>query len=765
MNKLSRLRLLLLPFLLCLPARPQTSGNYAAVDPMIGTAGGGNTFPGASVPFGMIQWSPDTTTNGFYRYKDKKIYGFSLTHLSGVGCPIYADVPVLPWTGELQASPGTDRTAYVQAFSHDGEQAHPGYYAVTLANGIKVELTVTDRAGIARFTFPEGSPARLLVNTGGSANTDVHMAILPPVGREHDGNQVEVIGNNALGGSVTSGGFCGTPTRYTLYVAAKFEQPFQKFATWQDGAIHKDERKAVGKHTGAWLDFGSQPEVAMKIGLSYVSEANARENLDKEISGLNFEQTHAQARQRWTNLLNRVAVEGGTADQRRIFYTGLYHSLLCPTLFSDDNGDYMGFERKQHTVAGSAQKAQYANYSDWDIYRNTVQLQSLLVARREGDMMQSLVNDATQSGWLPRWPAANDVTYVMGGDSSPILLASAYAFGARNFDTKAALHFMLKAATQPGKGQHNTAERPFLADYLKLGYVPAGEDGISASRTLEYANSDFAIAQFAKNLGDMADYRRLLQQSQNWKNLLDPATRWIRPRNADGTWLAGFDAERSLPKRKNAPLSTDQDGFEEGNTYQYSFMLPFDYPGLFSGMGGDAKVTPRLDKFFSKLICWGEPCFNMANEPDFVTPYAYEFAGMPWKTQQVVTRIEQQTFNTAPDGIPGNDDLGATSGVYVWNALGMYPAVPGVGGMLLGTPMFRKAVLHLADGRTVTISATGTGPYVQSVTLNGAAYSNSWLPLSALPAGESRLVFTLDTKPNEDRGKPDSERPPSFLQR
>jgi predicted alpha-1,2-mannosidase len=436
--------------------------------------------------------------------------------------------------------------------------------------------------------------------------------------------------------------------------------------------------------------------------------------------------------------------------------------MLSPNLFSDSNGDYVGFDGQVRSLASTRQHAQYANFSDWDIYRNTIQLQSLLVPDRVSDMMQSLVNDAEQSGWLPRWPAANDVTYVMNGDSPSVLIASAYAFGARNFDTKTALKYMVKAATEPGKGPHDNEERPYLMDYLKLGYVPIDKDPSAASRTLEYASDDFAIAQFARSLGDATTYQRLLRQSQNWTTLFDPETRWIRPRNSDGTWLQGFDAETSMPKRPNAPVSTDQNGFEEGNTYQYTFMIPFDYPNLIRRMGGDQATAPRLDKFFVKLICWGEPCFNMANEPDFVTPYAYLFTGQPWKTQQVVTRIEQQTFSTKPNGIPGNDDLGATSGVYVWNALGLYPGIPGVGGLLIGTPMFPSAAIHLADGRTLSIRSTGTGPYVQHVLFDGQENKTSWLPLSALGRGNSKLEFTLSPDSNKGRGLSESERPPSW---
>lgn len=738
----------------------QTS--YDSVDPLIGTAGDGNTFPGASLPFGMIQWSPDTGSDGWYFYNKSKIRGFSLTHLSGAGCPLYGDFPILPWTGDLQTNPATTPDAYTLSFSHSQEDAHPGYYAVTLANGSKVELTVTDRAGMARIDFPEGQPSRLLVNAT-SANTDVHVATLPPVGREHDGTNVRIIGSDAIGGSTTAGGFCGTNSRYTVYFAAKFQQPFSNFATWQDTAIHKGQRDAAGHHTGAWLDFGKQSQIQLKVGISYVSEANALDNLNKELPGWDFDEVHSAARTAWTSALNQIAAEGGTPDQRKIFYTGLYHMMLSPTLFSDDNGDYIGFDDKVRSLAPTRQHAQYANFSDWDIYRNTIQLQAMLVPNRVSDMMQSLINDAEQSGWLPRWPAANDVTYVMNGDSPSALIASAYAFGAHDFDTQAALKYMVKAATEPGKGPHDNEERPYLTDYLKLGYVPIDKDASAASRTLEYASDDFAIARFARSLGDTATYQKLLKQSQNWTTLFDPQTRWIRPRNSDGTWLQGFNAETSMPKRPNAPVSTDQNGFEEGNTYQYTFMIPFDYPALIQRIGGDNATTPRLDKFFLKLICWGEPCFNMANEPDFVTPYAYVFAGQPWKTQEIVTRIEQQTFNTKPNGIPGNDDLGATSGVYVWNALGLYPGIPGVGGLLIGTPMFPSAAIHMGDGHTLAIRSTGTGPYVQELLFDGKDHKSSWLSLSALDQGTSKLEFTLSPEPNKQRGQPDSERPPAWV--
>ena len=755
------LRLSLVLFLV-LPVLAQSNRSpYDSVDPFIGTAVDGNTFPGATLPFGMIQWSPDTGQDGWYSYKQKQITGFSLTHISGAGCPLYGDFAVLPTTDELTASPGADFTADAAAFDHAHEQAHPGYYEIALANGVRVELTVTERAGVARFTFPDGADARLLVNAGSSANSFAGKDN-PVESLKGFGNHIAIQPDGTFSGWSSAGRFCGSMSHYKIYVSGRFNKPVSRSAVWQDDAIHADARSAEGRHTGAWLDFGKQHEVLLKVGISFVSEAGARNNLDKEIAGWNFDDVHEKARAAWTGLLERPVIEGGSPDERTIWYTGFYHSFLSPNLFSDDDGNYIGFDGKVHSLTGKSQHAQYANFSDWDIYRNTVQLQTLFEPERESDMMQSLVNDAEESGWYPRWPAANDVTYVMGGDSPVILLSSSYAFGAKNFDTGAALKYMVKAGSEWGRGPHGGAERPLLADYLKLGYVPNEKDSISASRTLEYCSADFAIAQFAKSTGNDAQYKKFLAISENWKNLIDPETHWIRPRNSDGSWEVGFDPDRSLPKRRDASVTTDQNGFEEGNTYQYSFMIPFDYPALVKAMGGEAEVEKRLDKFFTKLRCWGEPCFNMENEPDFVTPYAYVFAGMPWKTQELIPRIAKETFKTTPDGLPGNDDLGATSGVYVWNALGFYPAVPGVGGVVLGAPMFDKATLKLAGGRTLVITREGDGPYVQSVKLDGAAFASSWLPVSKLRAGETRLQFTMGSQPNKQRGTSETDRPPLF---
>jgi predicted alpha-1,2-mannosidase len=742
-----------LAILLAAPALAQSASPapYASVDPFIGTAGGGNTFPGATLPWGMIQWSPDTGPHAWYRYDAHRITGFSITHLSGAGCPLYGDIPVLPWSGDLAASPHVDRDLYSQGFDHARESAHPGYYAVTLDDGIRVEITVAKTSGIARFTFPAGMPARLLLNPGGSANSDADVKKPGDPARAQDGYTIRLSGNHLVDGEARSGGFCSSPTRYTLYFAAEFSKRFVGASMWRNDSIDPAAREENARHAGAWLDFGSQRQILMKVGLSFVSVANARANLNREIPAWDFDRVHVLAQRDWSALLDHIEITGGTPAQRTVFYTGLYHMFLSPNVFNDDNGDYTGFDGKVHRISGncsgaSCTHAQYANFSDWDIYRDVIQLQALLDPQRASDEAQSLVNDAEQSGWLPRWPAANDVTYVMGGDSPTAVLAEAFAFGAHDFDVSSALRFMVKAATQPGAGPHGNSERPYLASVLQLGYVPDNDDRISASRTLEYASDDFAIAQFARANGDHADSDTLMKSAGNWQNLFDPATQWIRPRSAGGEWLPGFDADRSQPRPPNAPAWVGPVGYEEGNAWQYSFMIPFDYPRLIAAMGGNNIVVPRLDRFFSKLVCWNEPCFNMANEPDFVAPYVYAYTNAPWKIGDVITRIEQQTFSAKPGGIPGNDDLGATSGVYVWNALGLYPGVPGVAGVFLGAPMFTNATIHLGGTghRTLVIRSQGTGPYVTSIALNGRPYNQLWLPLSKIaPNTVTTLTFTL----------------------
>ncbi len=727
-----------------------TPSAYDSVDPFIGTAADGNTFPGATLPFGMIQWSPDTRADGWYHYADKTIRGFSLTHISGAGCAIYADVPILPWVGEIEMKTDEIKPG---AFSHDHEQAHPGYYSVEFENGIMAELTVSTRAGIGRFNFPATAKRTFLFKVSASATIDAK-------NRAKDTSTVEIRGKDTIVGTIHSGGFCGSPTNYVLYFVAKFQKPFADSGLWGDNL--EKGTPASGHHTRVFVSFpgGTEP-IPMKVGISFVSIENAEANLASEIPGWDFDAVRTSAKATWTRMLDRVQAEGGTPEQRTIFYTGLYHMLLAPNVFNDGNGDYIGFDQKVRRLPPG--EKHFANFSDWDIYRDVVQFQAWLLPEQTSQMMQSLVRDAEQSGWLPRWPVANDVTYVMGGDSPAILLSEAYVFGARSFDLKSALRFMLKGATQPGKGPHNYAERPGLEEYLTQGYVPLSENEESAaSITLEYANADFAVSRFAAAMGDRANANRLLHSSQNWRNLFDKEDGWIRPRTSDGKALDNWDPDHLLPLHVKSWDKNDQMGFEEGSTWQYTFMIPYNYAGLFRDMGGDEKVVPRLDKFFEKVGGWGLPNFTVANEPDFCAPYAYLWTGNPWKTQEVIDRIRRETFTAKADGLPGNDDLGATSGVYVWSALGIYPEIPGVGGFTIGTPMFPRVIMHLGNGSTLEITSRAEGVYVHSVNVNGRPHNSSWLSLTALSEKQNRLVFELQSEPDYAWAVKPASFPPSF---
>ncbi len=697
-------------------ARAQQGDLVQYVNPLVGTSGGGNTFPGADVPFGMVQWSPDTgngNSPGGYQYSAHSIRGFSLTHLSGAGCSTYGDVPILPTT----SAPASDPAGLLAGFSHGQEQASPGYYAVTLDSGVQAALTVTQRTGMGQFTFPSGSAPTLLIKAGSSANRDRQA-------------QVTVVGDDEVDGQASSGSFCGAGDIYTVYFAAQFSQPFQSFGTWQGGLIEARMRQAAGPGCGAWVGFaGSTRTVLMKVGLSFVSVAGAQANLRAEDPGWNFEAVRNRARQTWERALGAIQVSGGSASDLRTFYTALYHALLQPNVFSDANGAYIGFDGRVHQAKGYTQ---YANFSGWDIYRSEVPLLALLDPRQTSDMMQSLVADAEQGGWLPKWPLANGYTGVMNGDSADPIIAGAYAFGARQFDTRAALAAMVKGATQSANGGY--VERPGLAGYLALGYVPG-----KAATTLEYNTDDFSIAQFASALGDQKTEQAFMRRAQGWQLLVDPVTGFLVPRAADGSLPANFD-----------PLS--QAGYREGDAWQYLWMVPFNLRGLFSSLGGPAAVLPRLDTFVTQLNAGPQaPYYWAGNEPGLEIPWEYDFLGAPQQTTAVVRSVLSQLYNPGPGGIPGNDDLGEMSSWYVWAALGMYPEIPGVADLVLSAPLFPETVLHLGDGHTVRIQAPGASDrvgYITAARLNGRAYAKPWVPLSRLSSG-GQLSFTLASGGNK----------------
>lgn len=727
---------------------PRTKQNLVQyVDPFIGSGvgasdygtggGGANLFPGADVPFGMVQWSPDTNphTQGGYKYGDKTIQGFSLTHMSGAGCSAYGDIPFMPIVGSVKTSPATSPGDYKVGFSHDNEQASPGYYQVKLDSGVNTQLTVTQRSGFGEFTYPSAKPAAMLIKTSGSSNGV-------------SASTVRVVGNNEVVGSATSGHFCGSPAVHTIYFAAQFNQPFQSTGTWSGSGVHPGSTASKGTKSGAYVTFDTSKNqtVQMKVGVSYVSTQNAKENLMKEDPGWNFDQTKKQASETWNRLLNRIQVGGGTAKQKKIFYTALYHSLLQPNVFSDDNGQYIGFDGKIHETKGHAQ---YANFSGWDVYRSKFQLISLVAPQQTSDMVQSLINDAKQGGSLPKWPVANGYANIMVGDPADAMIAEANAFGADHFDKKAALKYMLKGATQPGANSSGYVERPGLEQYMKDGYVS------NVATTLEYTSADFSIARFAKSLGDRNTYQKFMKRAQNWQNLFNPGNDLIQPKQPNGAFLEHFSPE----KRTH---------YIESNAYQYVWMVPYNLRGLFNAMGGNDVVVKKLDHFFTKLNAGAdntEYAF-LGNEPSLETPWEYDFAGAPWRTQDVVRRAITTLYNATPGGLAGNDDLGEMSSWYVWGAMGLFPEIPGVGGFTIGSPLFSNIKIHLADGHQLHIvapKASKDTPYVQKLKLNGKSYNSTWLPLNKIMTGHgANLHFWLGKKPNKNWASDPKAAPPSF---
>lgn len=721
------------------------SSPYSQVDPFVGTQtnsqhDNGNTVPGATRPFGMLYWSPDPVDGAFYRYEKPVTRGFSLTHLSGPGCGVYGDVPILPMLGLPRQPPPNRTTPYTAGFRHADEVAQPGYYSVRLDSGITVRLAAGLRSGIATIEYPEDGDAHTLLVDLSRNLTQVYDA------------EIEIEGGR-VSGSVASGNFCGLENRYRVYFALETEEKPSSVGSFDELGVKGAETGALdardsGPRVGGYLGFAPGVKtVHLKVGISFVSIANARANMAAELPGWDFEKVRAGARSAWEKVLDHIVVEGGSEAQRKTFYTAMYHSFLHPTVFSDVNGEYMGFDRKVHRTG----RVQYANFSGWDIYRTQVQLIAMLMPEVASDLAQSLVMDAEQGGGLPIWPVANDESSCMVGDPADGILASIYAFGGRNFDTKGALAAMVRGADDPSAHIRRYPERPGLQNYLANGYVTfrAPNNG-AASMTLEYQSADFAIARFAASLNERATAQRYLERSAQWRKLFDPETKYLRARDAKGNFLPNFEPAQ-------------WDGFVEGNAAQYTWMVPYDLAGLIEAIGGDEAVNTRLDHYFSQYgQLRGGPYFYIANEPSFGNPWIYNWSGQPWRTQEVVRKTLTDLFQPKPDGEPGNDDLGATSSWAIFASLGLYPEVPGVGGFAVSSPVFPRVTLRLGGaggGHLVEIVAPGAPEklYVQKIAVDGRAVNNWWIGWEEL-AKAARVDYILGAERNRDP----RQAPPSF---
>ncbi|MCP4291390.1 MAG: glycoside hydrolase family 92 protein [bacterium] len=779
------------------------------VDPFIGTAGvyshrqTGNTVPGAVRPFGMVSFGPEhvyteellaesdnlrelllekkgrvPVAPGGYNYAASRVRGFSLTRLSGTGClGASGDVPVLPFTGEMLHSPDTDLLdAYYSAgFSHDDEQARPGYYQVRLDNGVNVELSATERSGIALFTYPESEPSRLLIRSAYSQ-----------LGSSDAVTEVNVAAGE-ITGSVTSGNFCGylgdfnRRSYYTLYFVLELDAPILKVGSWEDDQITPGVSQAtggttygergippLGKGSGVWVDLDTSKNkvVTMRAGISYVSLENARLNLTAEQQeSESLESISARGYAAWNETLSRVKIESSDHSKITTFYTALYHSLFHPNLFSDVNGEYFGFDGETHRVA-EGQGAQYANFSGWDVYRSQLQLVTILDQDRASDIAQSLFNQASQYGGVwDRWTHNSGATGVMSGDPSTIAIANFVAFGARDFDMEGAYASLEQAATVPtaydlsdeGCPVFCRGQRPSLDQWLSLNYISDQSNSWEgASETLELASADFALSQFAKRLGRSAAHDRFLERSGYWKNLFNPEATdslgFIQGRNRDGTWKKDFDPA-------NGGL------FVEGSPAQYLWMVPFDGAGLVKTIGGDAAMGSRLDSFFHKpdgawALFRDETQFSdMSNQPSINSPWMYLFTGEAFKTQETVHETLQQLWNDSASGIPGQDDLGQMSSWYVFSSLGLYPLYPGRSDLVLSSPAFSSARIG-----NITIKAKGVTDgyiYVDSLKVNGKKSTKSWIG-EAHVGSPVLLEYELGEKANRNWGKFAEDRPPSF---
>jgi predicted alpha-1,2-mannosidase len=718
------------------------------VDTRIGTGTGGetvgeiNNFPGAAVPFGMVQYSPDTTnTYAGYNYDNPLSTGFSMTHAS-VGCAAFGDISMLPTTTGIGSQPWN---AWERIAHDDTELGVPGYYTVRFpATGVTAELTATTRTGVGRFRYPRnGRPALLHVRSGASLAGNSRATI--QIGED----------NTTITGWATSGGFCDRNNTYTVYFAMKFSQPFISYGTWDGYAVYAGARGAASPHSGGYVEFPTGSVLEVRTAISYVGVDGARANLAAEGTA-SFDEVRAAASTEWNAALSRITVAGRDGDDVETFYTSLYRSLLHPNTFNDADGRYIGFDSVIHTVAEG--KTQYTNFSDWDTYRSLAPLQALLFPKQASDMAQSLVNDAEQSGSYPRWALANSATGEMTGDSVVPLIVNLYTYGAKDFDLKTALRYMADAATTGGVGLNGYVERHGIDIYRQLGYAPETV-GPGASLTLEWSVDDFTISRFADSLGDAATAAEFQNRAQYWQNLFNPTTRYISPRGLSGLFPDG-------PGFVDSPSRFGQYGFDEGNAEQYVWWVPQNIAGLVTALGGRKAVAGRLDRFTKKLNEGpNEPYLWAGNEPGFAVPWLYNYVGQPSKTQRTVNRV-RGLFGAVPDGEPGNDDLGAMSSWYVWAALGLYPSTPGTPILTVNTPLFDRAVITLQAGQSIRISAPGASPpsrlkYIHGLAIDGRATEKTFLPESIIRTG-GQLAYSLSAHSDEVWSTEESSVPPSF---
>ena len=718
------------------------------VNPFIGTVrGSGSTYPGAQLPFGMLAFSPHTLERNHgsgYDYTSDKIRGFGLVHISGVGCEAVCELPFMPVTGDLASSPVMDKNTYSSLYKHDTETASPAYYGVTLDDyGVDVELSASVRSGIAKFNYPTSDSAHLVFDPGASANglRDGVIKIDPQ--------------QQKISGWIKGGGFCGVnASDYVIYYTVVFDTPFKEYGVWQSEQKKTGTQKIEGKDIAAYVSFESNSPrvVTMKTGISYVSLANAELNLQIEIPDWDFQNVCSAGRDEWNKVLNKVQVEGGTLDDKTIFYTALYHSLMLPNIFEDVNGQYIGMDNKIKNVESGHHI--YSTFSGWDTYRTQAQLWGLLYPQVASDFCQTLLETSRQTerdggGGLPLWSMFNDETTIMSGYPASPFIASAYAFGARDFDIEALTKVMIDSGRETrywGRNNHHTWQH--LEDYKKHGYYPY-DCGIHCpiSQNVEYAVADYSIAQMCKAIDDMDNYQYFLKRSQSVFNLMHPTEKYLWARLKDGTWKKDFN-----------PFTGD--GCQEGTSTHYTWGIPYSLDRLISEIGGSDVAEKRLDQLMSKIAMgydYGNPNYLAGNEPCFGVVPVYNWINRPWKTQKQMRRVIDASFSNDAKGIPGDDDSGAMSAWYLFAAMGLYPEIPGVGGFAVTGTLFPKMTIILDSGQEIVINAENAGqnaPYIQSMSINGKSSEATWLSLDQLMKKKNNTInFIMSDQPNKSWGQ------------
>jgi len=732
------------------------------VDPFIGTGGHGHTFPGATLPFGMVQLSPDTSNLGWdscsgYHQADGSIMGFSHTHLSGTGCPDMLDILLVPATGEVKLQPGAldnPDAGYRSRYDRATETATPGYYSVSLTDSrVRAELTATMRVGLHRYTFPKGEGGHLLIDLAHGAIKwwgDKDLVL--------DNVSLKLVGNDTVVGGRQV--FQWAKGRW-IFFALKLSRPFAQVDLYSEDQPTSGT-ELTGKNLKATLHFPDAGEAPLlvKVGISSVDIAGALRNLDAELPDFDFERVRTAARAAWEKELGGVRVDMADEANKRIFYTAHYHTLMAPTIFQDVDGRYRGMDNEVHTL--KADEASYSTYSLWDTYRSVHPFFTLSQSGRVPGMVGSLIRMGQQSpDGVPIWPLQGRETDTMIGYHASAVIAEAAIKGIKGIDYRA--------------GYEVLAKRAFVDDvhglglYRRMGYIPADTVDEAVSRTLEFAYDDWCVSKLASVIGESTAAKALKSRSQNYRNVFDASLGFVRGKQLDGQWVTPYNPQS---------LGHDQTkwrDYTETNGWQATFLNQHDIYNYAVLFGGEKAFETRLDALFSEApdptqesladISGLVGQYAHGNEPSHHVAYLYAYTGAPWKTQARVRDLMKTMYRAQPDGLEGNEDCGAMSAWYLMSALGLYAVDPVSANYVFGSPLVKRAEIAIGGGRKLIIDAPQNNAeniYVQGVRWNGKVHSKSWISHAELIRG-GRLTFEMGPKPNKTFGAAISARPPSFV--